>query len=331
MKAIQVRVTGGPENLLEVNLPEPVAGRGQVRIKASTIGVGRPDVLLRKGTYKWMPPLPAIPGAELAGVVDAVGEGVTPWRVGDRVLVSARELPQRGGCYAEAIVVPEEAPYRLPDTVSFDDAVSLPNLQLALALLQIAGPMTCDTPYVLITGASGGVAGMLCQVAKLQGFVTIGTSRSRDKAQFALAHGFDHVICTDEETSKDRLEYITNGKGLNLVFDHLGGQSLVDGLKSLAPFGTLVSYNIVQGPPTEDTFQVMRQLLEKSLAIRCFSMHTFDVDRDTRRGLMNEAIALLANKRVSFTPPQIFELSEVQKTHALLDQGLASGKLVMHP
>ena len=331
MKAIQVHVTGGPENLLEVNLPEPVAGRGQVRVKACTIGVGRPDVLLRKGIYKWMPPLPAIPGGELAGVVDAVGVGVTQWREGDRVLISARELPQRGGCYAEAIVVPEEAPYRLPDTVSFDDAVSLPNLQLALALMQIAGPIASQAPHVLITGASGGVAGMLCQVAKLQGFVTIGTSRSRAKAEFALTHGFDHVICIDDETPKERLEHITNGKGLNLVFDHLGGQSLVDGLKSLAPFGTLVSYNIVQGPPTEDTFQVMRQLLEKSLAIRCFSMHTFDADQETRRGLMNDAIALLAQQRVSFTPPQIFKLSEVQKTHTLLDQGLASGKLVMHP
>ncbi|WP_295522158.1 zinc-dependent alcohol dehydrogenase family protein [Limnohabitans sp. Rim8] len=331
MKAIQVQVPGGPENLIEVDLPDPLPGPGQVRVKACAIGVGRPDVLIRKGTYKWMPPLPAIPGAELAGVVDAVGEGVTQWQMGDRVLVSARELPQRGGCYAEAIVVPEDAPYRLPDTVSFDDAVSLPNLQLALALLQSAGPMTCEAPHVLITGASGGVAGMLCQVAKLKGFVTIGTSRSRDKAQFALAHGFDHVICTDDETPKERLAQITKSKGLNLVFDHLGGQSLVDGLKSLAPFGTLVSYNIVQGPPTEDTFQVMRQLLEKSLAIRCFSMHTFDADRDTRRGLMNNAIDLLAQQRASFSSPQIFKLSEVQKTHALLDQGLVSGKLVMHP
>ena len=331
MKAIQVHVPGGPESLIEVDLPDPLPGPGQVRVKAHAIGVGRPDVLIRKGTYKWMPPLPAIAGAEMAGAVDAVGEGVTSWQVGDRVLVSARELPQRGGCYAEAIVVPEEAPYRLPATVSFDDAVSLPNLQLALALLQIAGPTASPAPHVLITGASGGVAGMLCQVTKLQGFVTIGTSRSRDKAAFALTHGFDHVICTDDETSQDRLAQITKGQGLNLVFDHLGGQSLVDGLKSLAPFGTLVSYNIVQGPPTEDTFQVMRQLLEKSLAIRCFSMHTFDADRDTRRGLMNEAIALLAGKRVRFTPPQIFKLSEVQKTHALLDQGLVSGKLVMHP
>ncbi len=331
MKAIQVHVPGGPENLLEVELPEPVAGRGQVRIRACSIGVGRPDVLIRKGSYKWMPPLPAIPGAEMAGVVDAVGEGVTQWRLGERVLVSARELPQRGGCYAQAMVVPEDAPYRLPDSVSFDDAVSLPNLQLALALMQTAGPLPAQQSHVLITGASGGVAGMLCQVARLMGLVTIGSSRSREKSDFALAQGFDHVICTEHEVLKERLAQITQGQGVHLVFDHLGGQSLVDGLKSLAPLGTLISYNIVQGPPTEDTFQVMRQLLEKSLSIRCFSMHTFDTDTAVRRGLMNAAIERVAQAQITMPSPQIYKLSEVRQTHVLLDQGLVSGKLVMHP
>lgn len=331
MKAIQVHVPGGPEQLLAVDLPQPVPGHGQVRVRACSIGVGRPDVLIRKGTYKWMPPLPAIPGAEMAGVVDALGEGVTHWQLGDRVLVSARELPQRGGCYAEAMVVPEDAPYTLPDTVSFDDAVSLPNLQLALALMQIAGPLPAQQPHVWITGASGGVAGMLCQVAKLQGCITIGSSRSHDKSQYALAQGFDHVICTDHQDLKDRLAQITQGRGVHLVFDHLGGQSLIDGLRNLAPFGTLISYNIVQGMPTEDTFGVMRQLLEKSLSVRCFSMHTFDADKHTRRGLMQAAIELLAKQRVTFSPPQVFKLEEVQKTHVLLDQGLVRGKQIMHP
>ena len=105
MKAIQVQVPGGPDSLLLVDLPDPLPGPGQVRVKAHAIRVGRPDVLIRQGTYKWMPPLPAVPGAELAGVVDAIGEGVTQWQLGDRVLVSARELAQRGGCYAEAIHV----------------------------------------------------------------------------------------------------------------------------------------------------------------------------------------------------------------------------------
>lgn len=331
MQAIQVHEPGGPEKLKVVDLPLPVAAPGQVRVQARSIGMGRPDVLIRKGTYKWMPPLPAIPGAELAGVVDAVGEGVTQWALGDRVLISARELPQRGGCYAQAIAVPQEAPYRLPDSVSFDDAVSLPNLQLALALMHTAGTITSTPRHVLITGASGGVAGMLCQVAKLQGFVTVGTSRSRDKSQYALSQGFDHVLCTGDEPLQDALQRITAGQGVHVVFDHLGGQSLIDGLHSLAPMGTLISYNIVQGTPSEDVFGVMRQLLEKSLAIRCFSMHTFDADRDTRRSLMHSAIELLAHQRIAFSPPRIFNFSEVQQAHALLDAGLASGKLVIHP
>ena len=165
MKAIQVQVPGGPAQLMLVDLPDPLPGPGQVRVKAKAIGVGRPDVLIRNGTYKWMPPLPAIPGAELAGEIDALGAGVDQYQLGDRVLVSARELEQRGGCYAEAIVVNQDAPYRLPHAVSFEDSVSLPNLQLALALMRVAGQPPSERPYVLITGASGGVAGMLCQVA----------------------------------------------------------------------------------------------------------------------------------------------------------------------
>ena len=331
MKAIQVQVPGGPENLIEVDLPDPLPGPGQVRVKACAIGVGRPDVLIRKGTYKWMPPLPAIPGAEMAGEIDALGEGVHQWQLGDRVLVSARELTQRGGCYAQAIVVPEDAPYRLPVTLAFEDAVSLPNLQLALALMRVAGAVAGPAPHVLITGASGGVAGMLCQVAKHKGLTTLGTSRTTDKASFALGQGFDHVICTSHDDLKERIQHITHGRGVDLVFDHLGGQSLIDGLHSLAPWGTLVSYNIVQGAPTEDVFQVLRNLLGKSLAVRCFSMHTLDEDVSLRRELMHEAIALMANAQVKAPECQMFKFSEVRQTHELLDRGMVSGKLVIKP
>jgi NADPH2:quinone reductase len=96
MKAVQLQTTGGPEVLSLVDLPLPQPSAGQVRVKAHAIGAGGPDVLIRNGTYKWMPPLPAIPGNELAGIVDAVGPGVSRLSIGDRVLVSARELPQRG-------------------------------------------------------------------------------------------------------------------------------------------------------------------------------------------------------------------------------------------
>jgi NADPH2:quinone reductase len=228
-------------------------------------------------------------------------------------------------------VVAQEAPYRLPHAVSFDDAVSLPNLQLALALMRVAGLPQHEHPSVLITGASGGVAGMLCQVAKSRGFTTVGTSRTDVKGRYALDHGFDHVICTGQTPLNERIQELTHGQGVDLVFDHLGGQSLIDALRSLAPMGTVVSYNIVQGMPTEDVFQVLRNLLGKSLAVRCFSMHTFDQDTAARRELMLTGMDLMAQGVVKAPAHQIFNLSEVRRTHELLDLGQVSGKMVMHP
>lgn len=331
MHIVQVYAPGGPDALQLVQVPEPVPGPGTVRVRAHAIGVGRPDVLIRKGTYKWMPPLPATPGAELAGVVDALGPDVRDWQIGDRVLVSARELPQRGGCYAQCMVVPQDAPFRLPDAIAFDDAVSLPNLQLALALMRVAPLPKRQPAFALITGASGGVAGMLCQVAQRAGYTVIGTSRTPDKGEHAKAHGFDHVLCTAQTPLREGVAALTQGQGLGLVFDHLGGQTLTDGLHALAPLGTLVSYNIVQGMPSEDVFATLRQLLGKSLSVRCFSMHTFDEDRATRRGLMEEAIALAAQGLIRFPTIHRFALADVRQTHVLLDQGQVSGKLVMSP
>lgn len=113
IQAVQLQVPGGPEVLSLVELPLPRPGPGQVRVRAHAIGAGGPDVLIRNGSYKWMPPLPAIPGNELSGVVDAVGPGTRRLAVGDRVLVSARELPQRGGCYVQALCVDEAVPFVL--------------------------------------------------------------------------------------------------------------------------------------------------------------------------------------------------------------------------
>ena len=157
MKAILIRQPGGLDalELAEVARPEP--GPGEVRVKAVAIGVGRPDALMRTGRYKWMPPLPAVPGNEIAGIVDALGLGVEGLGVGDRVLLSSRELPQRGGGYAEYALAPAAALYPLPAAIGFDDAVSLPNFQLAQALLFGCGA-ALPPRSVLLTGAAGGVA-----------------------------------------------------------------------------------------------------------------------------------------------------------------------------
>ena len=127
MLAIQVSKPGAVEALETVRRPWPEPAAGEVRVRASAIGVGKPDALIRQGVYKWMPPLPAIPGNEMAGEIDAVGAGVPAHRVGERVLVSSRELATRGGCYAQAICIPAAAAYALPSGIDPFDAVSLPN------------------------------------------------------------------------------------------------------------------------------------------------------------------------------------------------------------
>ena len=332
MHIVRIHQPGGPEalQLEEVTAPSPKLG--EVRINAMAIGVGRPDVLMRQGIYKWMPPLPATPGAELSGIIDAVGEGVSQARVGERVLLSSRDLPQRGGCYVQSIAVPQSKPYLLPDSISFQDAVSLPNLQLALALLQSANlSPAAEKRAILITGAAGGVAGMLSQLARVHGFQTIGTARSALKRDFALANGFDVVLDANPETLCEDVLKATSGLGVNLAYDHLGGAYLPACMRSLSPLGTAISFNVITGQPSVDVFSVMRELLSKSLGIRCFSMHTFDENENNRRQLMQQAIEHMATGKIRAPRPTVMSLSEVVQAHIILDKGETLGKIVLNP
>ena len=329
MRAVQLSETGGPEVLRLVELPLPEPGPGQVRVKAAAIGAGGPDVLIRNGTYKWMPPLPAVPGNEMAGTVDAVGAGVTRLSVGDRVLMSARELAQRGGCYAEHICVDEQAPFVLPHALSFEDAVSLGNFQLAIALLASNGNLPAQT--ILVPGAAGGVATALAQVARARGLRVIGTASSDEKRAFALENGASEVIDGDPATLPACVMALTDGRGADLAFDHVGGALFIACLRSLAPFGMAVSYNILSGPPASDVFDELRKLLGRSLAIRTFSIHTVDSDVAHRRGLMEEAIALMAAGKVRAPRATRMPLVEARHAHELLDSGGSLGKLVLIP
>jgi NADPH2:quinone reductase len=329
MKVVRVHTPGGPEALVIDELPMPEPQAGELRVRAEAIGVGRPDVLIRQGTYKWMPPLPATPGAELVGVIDAVGDGVAAERLGQRVLVSARELPQRGGCYAQALCVPAEAPFTLPDGIDALAAANLPNVQLALALLGANGG--APVRRILVPGVAGGVGSALAQVARARGIQVIGTARSEAKRHFALAHGADVVLPADPATLAEAVRAATGGEGVDMAFDHLGGAWLTAGLHALAPMGMLVSYNLVLGFPERETLREMRALLGRSLALRTFSMHTLDEWPERRRALMHEAIALMAEGRIHLPAPTPLPLAAVREAHERLDRGEVQGKLVLLP
>jgi NADPH:quinone reductase len=330
MQAVLVHRPGGPEVLNVVDLPIPTPGPGEVQIKAEAFGVGQPDALIRRGVYKWMPALPANPGNDLAGRISAIGEGAGELAVGQKVLLSARDLAQRGGCYAEFVVAPADAVHILPDTVDVEDAVCLANYQVAWALLhQCGGPTPVDS--VLIIGAAGGVGTSLIQLAKLAGMTVIGTVSSGEKADFAKSNGADHIIFYRSEDVVARTREIRGDRGVGLVLDHVCGPEFVSYLGVLGKWGTLVSYNAFAGLPEQNLMGEMRKYLDVCPAVRCFSFHIYDQDREGRRAIMREVISALERRAIKPAISARLKLSEVRHAHALLDSGAALGKIIMTP
>src|SRR5690348_374843 len=173
MKAILLRRPGGPEALEYTDVPTPAPGDGEVLVRADTIGVSMPEVLVRRGTYAWMPPLPAIPGIEMSGVIVERGGSVRDREVGERVFVSARDLPVRAGCYAEFIAVPAAVAHALPPHCDLEAAACLSNYQVAYhALFSAARGVEAKT--VLIHTAAGGVGSAAVQLAVLAGLHVVG-------------------------------------------------------------------------------------------------------------------------------------------------------------
>jgi NADPH2:quinone reductase len=251
--------------------------------------------------------------------------------VGKKVLVSSRELPRRGGCYAQAICVPAAAVYRLPDAVSPQDAVTLPNHQLAAAMLYESGIRTPAS--ILIHGAAGGVATAVIQRALADGIEVIGTVSSEEKRAFARAAGAPHVILRGEGNVRDEVMALTAGRGVDVVFA-MAGPSFIRNLELLAPLGTLVSFSNLGGPmPGVDIFAALRdgRVLGKSLGVRVYSIHTLDEQGATRRGLIEHAIELMSARRLRPPPPMLMPLADAARAHALMETGDVIGKIVLQP
>ncbi|MFM8769970.1 MAG: zinc-binding alcohol dehydrogenase family protein, partial [Rubrivivax sp.] len=180
MKAVQIRSTGGPEVLECVELPQPEPDVGEVLVRTQAIGVGMPDVMVRRGIYPWMPALPAVLGIESAGVVEALGPGVSSLTIGQAVYVNARDLPERSGGYAQFRVAPAEAVQPLPQGVDPLHAAALGNYQVAWSLLRVAGHLP-EGAWVAILGAAGGVGSALLQLARLRGLRVVAVAGGDDK------------------------------------------------------------------------------------------------------------------------------------------------------
>lgn len=329
MRLIQFDVPGPPGVMqcLDVPVPEPKAG--EVLTRAHAIGVGMPDVLIRAGTYNFMPPLPATPGQELAGTIERVGAGVTSRKAGQRVYISARERPHRGGHYAEYVVAPAEATFPLPDNVAFDVAAALANYQVAYHILNDALRLQ-QGESVLVYAAAGGMGNALIELAKAAGLTVIGVVGSADKARFARELGADHVIDRKRERVGERVAEITHGRGVDAIIDPVGGPSIPANITLLAPCGTLLVYGALGGKAQHDLHPTLR-LSKNSPAVRQFTIHTWDHLVEERRAGVRALIDMLAAGKLHPRIHARLPLADAVRAHQMLESGDVMGKLLLLP
>lgn len=326
MKAIQFSKTGGPEVLEVVDLPNPTPGPGEVLVRAAALGVGKPDVLLRTGVYKWMPDLPALIGNEMAGHVAAVGPGVSEYAIGQSVLV----FGTGGGRHAELTSTPTDIVTALPGEIDQDEAVCIPNYAIAWCLLCEVAPGR-DDRIIYVNGASGGVGSAVVDLARDIGMTVIAGAGSADKCAFAAGLGADHTIDYSSEKVPERVLEITEGRGADLVLDQLIGPDFTDSIPMLAPLGSIVSFNALAGLPEKETFAAMRANLGKSPGVRCFSWHSFDSAPAERARILDRVVERFASGSLNPAIHARLPLAEARQAHEHLDGRDLRGKIVLRP
>lgn len=246
MKALIVREHGPVDNLLLEDVADPVPGPGQVLIDVHAASVNFPDLLVIGGTYQNLPPLPFSPGKDLAGVVAAVGAGVTAVKPGDRVAAQ-----NEYGAYAQRCVVPQLNCYAMPDCMSFADAAALGLTYATAHFALVERARYKPGEIVLVNGAAGGVGIATIQVAKALGALVVASVSSAEKAALARENGADHVVRTDvpdlRNTFRDQVFKAVGKRGVDIIVDPVGGDVFDAGLRVIAWCGRIIIVGFAEG------------------------------------------------------------------------------------
>ena len=326
MKAIQVTRSGGPEVLQLIDEPTPTAGPGQILIEVKAAGINFSDIVAREGHYPPAPPPPFVPGYEAAGLVSAVGEGVTGWSVGDRVLSVTSGNCTNG--YAEYAVVDAAGAAPLPDSVGFAEATALLIQGMtAHALLTVAVP-EIEGKSVLITGAAGGVGSLLVQIAKLLGAGTIiGLASTEDKRATVKALGADEAIDYTQDGWREQVKAATGGKGVDIYLDATGDSA--GGVKTLAEGGYWVVYGAQATSETALTGRNLTEMIFGGQTIRGWNLYL--TPRDVLEKTLKTLIAWTADGTLKVTAEDRFPLADAAKAHQAIEGRKTSGKVVLEP
>lgn len=324
MQAILAREFGGPEVLKLEDVPEPVAGPGQVRIRIHAIGVNPYETYMRAGTYAIKPDLPYTPGADAAGVIDQVGAGVSDWKSGQRVYISGTAQGKAQGAYGQyAVCLPEQL-HRLPDRISFAQGAGLfvPYVTAWRALFGRANTRAGDR--VLIHGASGAVGIAATQFAVSVGASVVGTAGTDEGLSLVRAQGATHAFNHKNAGYLDEITKATDGRGPDVILEMLANVNLDHDLTVVAPSGRIVVIGN-RGRVEIDA----RKIMMKDVQVFGFALWGIPPDEIRRAH-----IAIIAGLESGALNPVVgteMPLRDAARAHQQVMEPGARGKIVLVP
>ena len=319
-RAIRIDQHGGPEQLklVQVSVGEP--GPGEIRIRHHAVGLNFIDIYQRSGLYPMTLPLQL--GMEAAGVVEAVGEGVTHLQVGDRAAYAS----QPPGAYCELRVMPAKCVCKLPDSIAFDTGAAMMLKGLtAQYLLKKTLPQGGLQPgdFVLFHAAAGGVGLIACQWARAMGLQLIGTAGSDTKCALALEHGAAYAINYNSEDFLARVKDITGGKGVKVVYDSVGRDTWDKSLDCLSPFGLMASFGNASGPVAPMAPGILGP--KGSLYLTRQTLFTHIATRESTQVMADDLFAMVDSGQVKIRIDQRYPLEQVQQAHRDMEARATTG------
>lgn len=323
-QAIRIHQVGGPETLTLDNVDPGQPKVGELLLRQTAIGLNFIDIYHRTGLYK-LPMYPHGLGMEAAGTVEAIGEGVTRFKVGDRVAYCGGTP----GAYAQMRVIPAKLAIKLPEGISDQQAAAamLKGLTAHFLMTKTFPVQKGDT--VLIHAVAGGVGLFACQLAKHFGATIIGTVGNEKKATIARQHGCDHVVIYTQEKLVERVKQITNGKGVDVVYDSVGQSTFMDSLDCLKKFGMMVSFGNASGPVPPIEPLLLSQ--KGSLYLTRPTLLHFIEDPVAYASHAAELLQMISKHEISVKIGGTYKLSDVKRAHSDLESRKTTGALIMTP
>jgi putative PIG3 family NAD(P)H quinone oxidoreductase len=323
MICIEIAEPGGPDVLRAIERPDPVPGSGDVLIRVAAAGVNRPDVMQRRGNYPPPPGASDIPGLEVAGTVAAVGDGVSGWRVGDRVCALVA-----GGGYATMCVAPAPQCLPVPSPLDFVAAAAIPETFFTVWTNVFDRGHLKSGETALFHGGSSGIGTTAIQLAAVRGSTVIVTAGSDEKCRACEALGAKHAINYRSQDFVEAVKQLTNKRGVDLILDIMGGDYLPRNLVALATDGRLVQIGLMGG---ESSTVDLRRVIGRRLTITGSSLRPRSVDEKgaIASALKREVWPLLERGTVKPIVHKVFPLAEAAAAHRLMESSDHIGKIVL--